>query len=99
MTVDFVSSRAGRWSSRASMAALPLLVAAVVVPDGFLWAGVVCAGLIGSALVTAAVLGSRAARATAGGVAGVEVQPLRVMVLPERIAGNSNGAAQRSKGD
>lgn len=60
MTNERLSSRIGRWSDRASMAALLLLVAVVLVPDGFVWARVVATGLIAFLLVTTAVLARRA---------------------------------------
>jgi len=77
MTDERLSSRISRWSNRASMAALLVLVAVVLVPDGVAWASVVATGLVGSLLVTTAVLARRAVPSMAELIAAVAAQPAR----------------------
>jgi hypothetical protein len=84
MTNERWSSRIGCWSDRVSMAALLVLVAVVLVPDGFAWAHVVATGLVAILLVTTAVLARRAVPSMAELIAGVAAQPLRARRAPGR---------------
>ncbi len=99
MRNEFVSSQLERWSRRASIVALWALVAAVLVPDGLVWAAVAGGCLLGSALVAATVLARRVAPSMAEVIAGVEAEPLRALVLSERVARGNGRAGFRLKGD
>jgi len=51
--------RIGRWSRSTSLAALLVLVALVLVPDGFFWRGPAAAAVVSLALVGVVIAGGR----------------------------------------
>ena len=93
MTDERLSSRISRWSHRASMAALLVLVAVVLVPDGSAWASIVATALIGTLLITTAVLARRAVPPMAGLIAAVAAQPWR----PARVRQSRSSALKTTR--
>lgn len=90
-----VSSRWSRWTTRAGLAALLVLVWAVIIPEGYLWTGIAAVGLM---LASAVFLGGRSILAI-GQVQPVAVEPGRGVVFPERVAPLGNDAELGAKGE
>jgi len=75
------SDRLGRWTRGIGIVALVTLAWAVFVPDGsFLWAAVLAAGLIGSAVATAILVRTRSVPSLAQVIASAEAEPIAVPV-------------------
>ena len=75
------SDRVERWIRGTGIVALVVLVWAVFLPDGsFLWAAVLAAGLIGSAVATAILVRSRSVPSLAQVIASAEAEPIAVLV-------------------
>jgi hypothetical protein len=91
---DFVSDRWNRWSTRAGLVALFVLVWAVVIPEGYLWTGLAALGLMLAAIL---FLGGRAILGIPR-VAPVAVEEVRGVVFPERVAPQGGGRLEM-KGD
>ena len=89
---DLVSSRWNRWTTRAGLAALLVLVWAVIIPEGYLWTGVAAVGVM---LATAVFLGGRSILAVASGKA----ERSRGIVFPERVAPLGIDAVMGVKGE
>ncbi len=92
---DLVSSRWDRWTTRAGLAALLVLVWAVVIPDGYLWTGIAAVGLM---LASAVFLGGRSILAIAQ-VEPVAAESARGVVFPERVAPLGNDGRLGAKGE
>jgi hypothetical protein len=96
---DSPSRRFDRRSSRAGLAFLLVLVCVVLVPDGLFWSGPVAAGLFGLTLATALVLGRRAISSRPQPITGLEAEPARAAVAPQRIVSRWRSASPTVKGD
>jgi hypothetical protein len=70
------------------MVALVALVWAVFVPDGLFWTAVLAAGLIGSAVATAAVVRSRSIPTLAQVIEAAQAEP---RVVPARRSDTGGG--------
>ena len=90
-----VSSCWSRWTTRAGLAALLVLVWAVIIPEGYLWTGIAAVGLM---LATAVFLGGRSILAIAQ-VEPVAAERARGVVFPERVAPLGNDAGLGAKGE
>ena len=92
---DLVSSRWDRWTTRAGLAALLVLVWAVIIPEGYLWTGLAGVGLM---LVALVVMGGRSILSIAPGEPAV-AESVRGVVFPERVAPLGNVAGLGAKGE
>jgi hypothetical protein len=92
---DLVSSRWNRWTTRAGVAALLVLVWAVVIPEGYVWTGVAAVGLM---LAATLFVGGRSILAIPE-VAPVEAEHGRGVVFPERVAPLGKDGGLGAKGE
>jgi hypothetical protein len=92
---DLASSRWNRWTTRAGLAALLVLVWAVVIPEGYLWTGLAAVGvMLGAALF----LGGRSILMITPGEQ-VVAEPVRGVVFPDRVAPLRDDAGRGAKGE
>jgi hypothetical protein len=92
---DLASNRWNRWTTRAGVAALLVLVWAVVIPEGYLWTGLAAVGvMLGAALY----LGGRSILMITPGEP-VVAEPVRGVVFPEQVAPLGNDAKPGAKGE
>ncbi len=89
------SERVGRWTHGAGLVALVALAWGVFGPEDLFWTAIVAAGLIGSAIATAALIRSRSVPTLAEVIASAEVEPVVVPVG----GGYRGGAGLRSRGE
>ena len=69
------SERLGRWTRGLGLVALVVLAWSVFAPGGVLWAAVLAAGLLGSAVATALLVRSRRVPSLAQVIASAEAEP------------------------
>ena len=93
---DLVSSRWNRWTTRAGLGALLVLVWAVVIPEGYLWTGIAAVGLM---LAVTLFLGGRSILLITQ-VEPVVAERARGVVFPERVAplGKDGGLGAKGEG-
>jgi hypothetical protein len=92
---ELPSSRWDRWTTRAGLAALLVLVWAVIIPQGYLWTGLAAVGLM---LAAAVFVGGRSILSIAP-AEPVVAEPVRGVVFPERVAPLGNAAGLGAKGE
>jgi hypothetical protein len=84
-----------RWTDGTGLVALAALAWAVFVPGGVFWTAVLAAGLVGSAVATAALVRSRSIPSLAQVIASAQAQ---TVVGPTR-SGYECGAGLRPRGE